>query len=65
MTLDGYYEGPNQEFNWPNVDDEFIEFAISQFNDIGVLLFGRVTYGGMAQYWPTDAAAGDAPEIGS
>ena len=20
-TLDGFYEGPNQEFDWPNVDE--------------------------------------------
>ena len=48
VTLDGYYEGPNQEFDWPNVDDEFNEFAISPLNDIGLLLFGRITYEGMA-----------------
>ncbi|HEY7483559.1 MAG TPA: hypothetical protein VH912_03775, partial [Streptosporangiaceae bacterium] len=26
VTADGYYEGPNQEFDWPNVDEEFNEF---------------------------------------
>jgi dihydrofolate reductase len=56
VTLDGFYEGPNQEFDWPNVDDEFNEFAISQLNDIDALLFGRVTYEMMASYWPTPAA---------
>jgi dihydrofolate reductase len=57
VTLDGYYEGPDGEFDWPNVDDEFNEFAISQINDIDMLLFGRATYEGMASYWPTAAAA--------
>jgi hypothetical protein len=28
VTLDGFYEGPNGEFDWPNVDEEFNEFAI-------------------------------------
>ena len=56
VTLDGYYEGPNGEFDWPNVDAEFNEFSISQLNDIDTLLFGRVTYEGMASYWPTPAA---------
>ena len=51
VTLDGYYEGPNGEFDWPNVDAEFNEFSISQLNDIDTLLFGRVTYEGMASYW--------------
>ena len=26
VTLDGFYEGPNGEFDWPNVDGEFNEF---------------------------------------
>jgi dihydrofolate reductase len=56
VTLDGFYEGPNGEFDWPNVDDEFAEFSISQLNDIDTLLFGRVTYEGMASYWPTPEA---------
>jgi dihydrofolate reductase len=60
MTLDGFTEGPNGEFDWPNVDDEFNEFAISQLDDIDTLVFGRRTYEGMASYWPTPAAlAGD------
>ncbi len=60
VTLDGYYEGPNGEFDWPNVDEEFNEFAISQLNDIDTLLFGRITYGTMASYWPTpEAVTGD------
>lgn len=63
VTLDGYYEGPNGEFDWPNVDDEFFEFSISQLNDIDTLLFGRVTYGGMASYWPTPAALESDPEV--
>ena len=63
VTLDGYYEGPEGEFDWPNVDDEFNEFAISQINDIDTLLFGRATYEGMADYWPTPAAGDDDPEI--
>jgi dihydrofolate reductase len=63
VTLDGFYEGPNGEFDWPNVDDEFDEFAISQMNDIDTLLFGRVTYQGMASYWPTPAALEGDPLV--
>jgi dihydrofolate reductase len=63
VTLDGYYEGPEGEFDWPNVDDEFNEFAISQLNDIDTLVFGRATYEGMASYWPTPAALEDDPAI--
>ena len=63
VTLDGYYEGPDGEFDWPNVDDEFNEFAISQMNDIDTLLFGRSTYEGMASYWPTPAAIEGDPVV--
>ena len=63
VTLDGYYEGPNGEFDWPNVDAEFNEFSISQLNDIDTLLFGRATYEGMASYWPTPAALEFDPVI--
>jgi dihydrofolate reductase len=63
VTLDGYYEGPNGEFDWPNVDEEFREFSVSQLNDIDTLLFGRVTYEGMASYWPTPEASDFDPTI--
>jgi dihydrofolate reductase len=63
VTLDGYHEGPNQEFDWPNVDEEFDEFSVSQLNDIGLLVFGRATYEGMAAFWPTELAAAESPEI--
>lgn len=63
VTLDGYSEGPEGEFDWPNVDDEFNEFAISQLNDIDTLVFGRVTYEGMASYWPTPAALEGDPAV--
>jgi dihydrofolate reductase len=63
VTLDGFYAGPNDEFDWPNVDDDFNDFAISQINDIGTLLFGRATYEGMAAYWPTPEAVETDPAV--
>jgi dihydrofolate reductase len=63
VTLDGYYEGPNGEFDFWNIDDEFNEFSISQLNDIDTLVFGRATYDGMASYWPTPAGVEDNPDI--
>jgi dihydrofolate reductase len=60
VTLDGFFEGPNQEIDWHNVDEEFNEFAIEQTSAVDTLLFGRVTYQLMASYWPTpDAIAND------
>jgi dihydrofolate reductase len=62
-SVDGYYEGPNQEFDWPVVDDEFNQFAIEQLGEVDTLIFGRVTYEGMASYWPTPAAEQNDPEV--
>lgn len=62
-SLDGFYAGPNDEFDWPNVDEEFNEFSIRQLNDIDTLLFGRVTYEGMATFWPSDFALQTNPVI--
>ncbi len=62
-TLDGYDEGPDGEFDWPNVDDEFLEFSVQQLRDIGVLVFGRKTYAGMAEYWPSPLGRESAPAI--
>ena len=62
-SLDGYYEGPNQEFDWPVVDEEFLAFSVEQLDTIDTLLFGRITYEGMAEYWTSPEAAQDTPEI--
>jgi dihydrofolate reductase len=62
-TVDGYDEGPNQEFDWPVVDEEFNEFGLRQLEEVDTLLFGRVTYQGMASYWPTPAARQDDPRV--
>ena len=63
VSLDGFFEGPNHEIDWHNVDSGFNDFAINQLNEIGTLLFGRVTYTLMASYWPTAAARSDDPVV--
>ena len=56
MTLDGFFEGPKswdidwREYVW---GPELEQLAIEQSKSIGMLLFGRVTYEGMAAYWTT------------
>lgn len=63
VTLDGFIAGPNGEIDWHNVDDEFNEYAIDLLNSVDTLLFGRVTYQGMASYWPTPMATTDDPIV--
>lgn len=63
VTLDGFFEGPNSEIGWHNVDEEFNEFAIEQMNAAGGLIFGRKTYELMERYWPTPEAQHDDPQV--
>ena len=55
MTLDGYFEGPNRDIDWHEDvwGDELEQFSLEQGHAAGVLLFGRITYELMANYWPS------------
>jgi dihydrofolate reductase len=64
ITIEGYFEGVNKwDISWHQVDDEFNEFSIEQLSQSGGLVFGRVTYQGMAAYWPTPIAIKNDPVI--
>lgn len=56
MTLDGYFEGPEPwslEFHEIVYGNDLRALSEQQMRDAGLLLFGRKTYLGMANYWPT------------
>lgn len=63
ITANGYFEGPNREIDWHNVDDEFNEYAGDFLDSLDTLLFGRITYELMANYWPGEIATTDDPVI--
>ena len=64
LTLDGYFEGESPwAIDWHNVDDEFNDFAIKQLDESDCLVFGRATYLGMAQYWPSAEALKNDPQV--
>ena len=63
VTLDGFFEGPNKEIDWHNVDNEFNDFAIEQLDTTDTLIFGRVTYQLMAGYWSTPVAIENDPIV--
>jgi dihydrofolate reductase len=53
MSLDGFFEGPNHEFNWFTPDEEFLDYAKNMLRTVDTILFGRRTYEHMAAYWPS------------
>lgn len=53
MSLDGYMEGPNRELDWHVTDEEFAQYVAAMGKSIDTILFGRVTYQMMAEYWPS------------
>ena len=63
ISVDGYFEGPDRELDWHVVDKDFIDYAIDLLNSVDTLLFGRVTYQMMADYWTTPAAIEDDPIV--
>lgn len=63
VSVDGYFEGPNHDINWHNVDDEFNTFAVNQLDEADTLVFGRRTYELMAGYWPTQQARQDDASV--
>jgi dihydrofolate reductase len=66
VTLDGYFSGPNGEFDWAHEggdDPEFASFVEQNASGESQLLFGRKTYELMAAYWPTVGARRDNPTV--
>jgi dihydrofolate reductase len=64
VTLDGYFAGKNGDIGWAHRDQkdaEWDEFVAENASAGGRLLLGRVTYELMASYWPSPAAAQNAP----
>ena len=64
ITLDGYFEGAKSwDLDWHESiwGEELEHLSIEQLHSADMLLFGRVTYEGMAAYWR--AAEGEIAEL--
>ena len=53
LSLDGFSSGPNDELDWISFDDELEQYAHSMHAIADAVIWGRVTYQGMASYWLT------------
>ncbi len=66
VTLDGFFEGTKSwdlSFHEQVWGDELEQFAITQAHEADLLLFGRVTFEGMAAYWKTQTSATESGAI--
>lgn len=57
VTLDGFFEGPKSwEIDWHEYvwGEELEQLSKQQLRSADMLLFGRVTYQGMAGYWSSE-----------
>jgi dihydrofolate reductase len=56
ISLDGYFEAPGEgweKIDWHRADDEWEDYSVELLGQIDTLLFGRRTYEGFAEFWPT------------
>jgi dihydrofolate reductase len=60
VSLDGFIEDAKGEIDWHFADDEFEEFINDTLRSIDAMLFGRVAYELLADFWPGAAADPDA-----
>jgi dihydrofolate reductase len=53
VSLDGFFEGPDGGLDWQLVDDELHQHFNDELRGMSAFLDGRVSYEGMAEFWPT------------
>lgn len=66
VTLNGLYADANSDMSWAHQspdDTEWNEFTAGNASGDGALLFGRVTYDMMANFWPTPMAQQMMPTV--
>ena len=67
ITLDGYFEGDKNwdlSFHEAVWGEELEKISIEQLKSADFLVFGRITYEGMAAYWKTAEGAAEAEVAG-
>ncbi|MFJ2027608.1 dihydrofolate reductase family protein [Streptomyces sp. NPDC087897] len=53
LSLDGFFEGPDQDIDWHTVDEELHQHFNDHLRTMGAFVEGRVTYELMEEFWPT------------
>jgi dihydrofolate reductase len=66
VTLDGYMVGPDEDISWvaEGFDPQMQEdIAVAMSRDVGVFVFGRVTFEIFAEYWPNAIPYDDGDDL--
>jgi len=64
VTLDAYFTDPQDDMSWAhNSDPEWLEFVSGNAGGESEMLFGRITYDMMANYWPSPHALENNPVV--
>lgn len=63
ITLNGFYKGLNDDIGWHMVGIEENEFSEESIKADHMLLFGRVTYQLMENYWTSEASFKQFPTV--
>jgi dihydrofolate reductase len=65
VTADGYFTDKNNDMSWAHRqgDPEWNDFVAENAKSGGELVFGRVTYQMMENFWPTPTAAQQFPDV--
>lgn len=62
QSLDGLIEGPNGEFDWPELGPELAAYSMSLAHRADTFLYGRTVWQMMASYWPDADADADSTD---
>jgi len=62
QTVDGYFSGPNGEFDWPVVLPKMNAYFNQKARPLGGFMYGRKVFEIMAGFWPTADVNPHTPE---
>lgn len=60
-SVDGFIEGPNGEFDWPEMGEELSAYSIGLAERADAFVYGRRVWEMMSSYWPQVESISDHP----
>ncbi|WP_018788355.1 dihydrofolate reductase family protein [Micromonospora sp. CNB394] len=60
-SVDGFIEGPNGEFDWPEMGEELSAYSIGLAERADAFVYGRRVWELMSSYWPQAESISDHP----